>query len=201
MSTSISSPLGACLALLAAWGLIGVAGLLRPRSVGFAGRWLFLLGALCSLALAVVAARSVVLPAEQLQLLIGLPGLPFHMRLDPLASVFLALLGAASAGISVFAAGYFRRGEGTLPGLLCLEYHVFLASMGLVILADDAYAFMVAWETMALASYFLVVNCQLPPCMTPKLSRMPMAPTWAINRYRKPARRISARRCWVTTRK
>ena len=158
MSSSISSPLGACLALLAAWGLIGLAGLLRPRSVAFAGRWLFLLGALCSLALAVVAARSVVLPAEQVQLLIGLPGLPFHMRLDSLASVFLALLGAASAGISLFAAGYFRRGEGTLPGLLCLEYHVFLASMGLVILADDAYAFMVAWETMALASYFLVVT-------------------------------------------
>ncbi|HVN42829.1 MAG TPA: hydrogenase 4 subunit B, partial [Steroidobacteraceae bacterium] len=29
-------------------------------------------------------------------------------------------------------------------------------SMGFVLLADDAYAFMVAWETMALSSYFLV---------------------------------------------
>jgi formate hydrogenlyase subunit 3/multisubunit Na+/H+ antiporter MnhD subunit len=29
--------------------------------------------------------------------------------------------------------------------------------MGLVLLADDAYAFMVAWETMALTSYFLVI--------------------------------------------
>ena len=56
------------------------------------------------------------------------------------------LLGAASAGISLFAAGYFRSGEGTPPGLLCLQYHVFLASMGFVLLADDAYAFMVAWE-------------------------------------------------------
>src|SRR6185369_351992 len=42
------------------------------------------------------------------------------------------------------------------PGLLCLQYHLFLASMGFVLLADDAYAFMVAWETMALSSYFLV---------------------------------------------
>ena len=70
----------------------------------------------------------------------------------------MALLGAASAGISVFAAGYFRKGEGALPGLLCLQYHVFLASMGFVLLADDAYAFMVAWETMALSSYFLVTT-------------------------------------------
>ena len=40
----------------------------------------------------------------------------------------------------------------------CLQYHVFLAAMGGVLLADDAYAFMVAWETMALASYFLVTT-------------------------------------------
>ena len=56
----------------------------------------------------------------------------------------------------MFAAGYFRKGEGTAPGVLCLQYHLFLASMGFVLLADDAYAFMVAWETMALSSYFLV---------------------------------------------
>jgi formate hydrogenlyase subunit 3/multisubunit Na+/H+ antiporter MnhD subunit len=80
------------------------------------------------------------------------------VRRDALTSVFLFLLGAASAGISIFAAGYFRRGQGTAPGLLCLQYHLFLASMGFVLLADDAYAFMVAWETMALSSYFLVTT-------------------------------------------
>ncbi len=89
---------------------------------------------------------------------IGLPDLPFHLRRDALSGVFLILLGAASAGISLFAGGYFRQGEGTAPGLLCLQYHIFLASMGLVLLADDAYAFMVAWETMALSSYFLVTT-------------------------------------------
>ena len=64
----------------------------------------------------------------------------------------------AGAGISIFAAGYFRSGEGTPPALLCLQYHLFLASMAMVILADDAYLFMVAWETMALSSYFLVTS-------------------------------------------
>ncbi|MGB6870234.1 MAG: hydrogenase 4 subunit B, partial [Acidobacteriaceae bacterium] len=44
------------------------------------------------------------------------------------------------------------------PALLGLQYHVFLASMAVVILADDAYLFMVAWETMALSSYFLVTS-------------------------------------------
>jgi len=89
---------------------------------------------------------------------VGLPDLPMHLRRDALTSLFLFLLGAASAGISVFAAGYFRRGEGTAAGLMCLQYHLFLASMGFVLLADDAYAFMVAWETMALSSYFLVTT-------------------------------------------
>jgi hydrogenase-4 component B len=58
--------------------------------------------------------------------------------------------------VSALAAGYFRKGEGTPPGLLAFEYHLFLASMALVVVADDAYAFMVMWETMALSSFFLV---------------------------------------------
>ena len=68
------------------------------------------------------------------------------------------LLGAAAAGISVFSAGYFRASEGASPRLLCLQYHVFLAAMALVLVADDAYLFMVAWETMALSSFFLVTT-------------------------------------------
>jgi formate hydrogenlyase subunit 3/multisubunit Na+/H+ antiporter MnhD subunit len=152
------SPLDACLTLLALWGLIGFAGLLRPTSLIFVGRTLFPLGALCAVALAVVGLSSLGAPTERAVLIVGLPDLPMHLRRDALSSLFLFLLGAASAGISVFAAGYFRRGHGTSAGLLCLQYHLFLASMGFVLLADDAYAFMVAWETMALSSYFLVTT-------------------------------------------
>lgn len=156
MPLDFASPLTACLALLAGWVVIGALGLLNPGSVAFAGRTLFPLGALCGLALAVVAAASLGTPTEQAVLPIGLPDLPFHVRRDALSSVFLVLLGGTATGVSLFAAGYFRKGQGTPPGLLCLQYHLFLASMGLVLLADDAYAFMVAWETMALSSYFLV---------------------------------------------
>ena len=158
MPSLIHSPLDACLTLLALWGLIGLAGLARPTSLIFVGRTLFPLGALCGVALAVVSLVSLDAPPERVVLVIGLPQLPMHLRRDALASLFLFLLGGASAGISVFAAGYFRRGHGTSAGLLCLQYHLFLASMGFLLLADDAYAFMVAWETMALSSYFLVTS-------------------------------------------
>jgi formate hydrogenlyase subunit 3/multisubunit Na+/H+ antiporter MnhD subunit len=119
---------------------------------------LFPVGAAVGVAIAATAAWSIATPAEQWVLPIGLPDLPVHLRRDALSSVFLFLLGAASAGISLFGGGYFRRGEGTLPGLLCLQYHLFLAAMGAVLLADDAYSFMVAWESMALTSYFLVTT-------------------------------------------
>jgi hydrogenase-4 component B len=152
------SPLRLCVGLLSLWGLIAFAGLLRPRSLEYAGRALFIAGAACGAALASVAVTSIDVPAESMVMAVGLPDLPMHLRLDGLSCFFLFLLGAASTGISVFGAGYFRRGEGTLPGVMCLEYHLFLASMGFVILADDAYAFMVAWETMALSSYFLVTT-------------------------------------------
>lgn len=131
---------------------------MRPASVAFAGRTLFPLGALCSAGLAYVAATSLTLPAEQIVLPIGLPDLPVHLRLDGLSSAFLFVLSAAATGISIFAAGYFRHGEGTPPGLLCLQYHLFLASMGFVMLANDAFSFMLTWETMALSSYFLVTT-------------------------------------------
>ena len=154
----VDSPLAASLALLAAWLAIGLAGLLRQKDVAFVGRILFPMGALVGAVLAIVALASLGEPAESVLLVIGLPDLPMHMRLDALSRVFLVLLGSASAGVSLFASGYFRKGEGTAPGLLGLQYHVFLASMGFVLLADDAYAFMVAWESMALASYFLVTS-------------------------------------------
>ena len=158
MSLGSLSPLLACISLAVAWGAIGVCGLLRPSSLGLVRRVLFPLGALVGVGLAVVAIASIGVPAERQVLPIGLPDLPMHLRRDALANVFLFLLGAASAGISIFGAGYFRAGQGTAPGLLCLQYHLFLASMAFVLLADDAYGFMVSWETMALSSYFLVTT-------------------------------------------
>ncbi|HVS75939.1 MAG TPA: hydrogenase 4 subunit B, partial [Steroidobacteraceae bacterium] len=158
-SSTLADPLAGCLVLMAAWLTVGLAGLASPRSVRYAGRVLFAVGALVGLALAAVAACSLVSGVTETRVLpIGLPDLPFHLRLDALSGVFLLLLGATAAGVSLFSAGYFRESDGMAPGLLCLQYHVFLASMGLVLLADDAYAFMVGWELMALSSYFLVTT-------------------------------------------
>lgn len=148
----------AALAVALGWLVVGLAGLVRPQSTFVVSRLMFPLGALGGVLLAIAGLASLAAPPVELVLPLGLPDLPMHLRLDSLSAFFLFLLGSAVAGISVFAAGYFRSGEGTSPGLLCLQYHVFLASMTLVLLANDAYAFMVSWESMALASYFLVIT-------------------------------------------
>jgi formate hydrogenlyase subunit 3/multisubunit Na+/H+ antiporter MnhD subunit len=145
-------------ALVCGWLVVGALGLVRPRSLFFISRVLYPVGALIGLALAVVALPSIAGPAQKLILPMGLPDLPFHLRVDALSSFFLLLLGLVTAGISVFSIGYFRSSSGTAPGLVCLEYHIFVAAMALVLVADDAYVFMVAWETMALSSFFLVTT-------------------------------------------
>ena len=146
------------LMLCAAWLAVGALGILALRRFGFVSHVLFPLGGLICLGVFLVALPAIFESPEIAVLPLGLPGLPFHLRLDPLAALFIAVIGSVGAGVSIFAAGYFRKGEGTPPGLLCLQYHIFLASMVLVILADDAYAFMVMWETMALSSFFLVTS-------------------------------------------
>ncbi|MBK7422973.1 MAG: hydrogenase 4 subunit B [Propionivibrio sp.] len=140
------------------WLLIGLIGVVFQHNFTLISRVLFPLGAAFGLVLAVLALNGIDGSPQVLVLPIGLPDLPFHLRLDALSSFFLFLLGATAAGISIYAAGYIRKGEGTAPGLQCLLYHLFLTSMAFVMLADDGYAFMVAWETMALSSFFLVTS-------------------------------------------
>ena len=141
-----------------AWLATGLLGLFAGRRTGFVAGLLFPLGAAIGIGVGLLGFASLGAPVQSAVLMIGLPDLPFHLRLDNLSAVFALLLGFAGAGISIYGAGYF--GKGDTPGLgpLCFEYHLFLASMLMVLLADDAYAFMVAWECMALSSFFLVTT-------------------------------------------
>ena len=149
-------PIDLILGVIVFWLILGLGGLALQKT-SFITRIVFPLCAIGSLVLS-AAALVGLNEIDTAVLPLGLPDLPFHLRLDALSAFFLLLLGASSIGISLFSAGYFRRMAERELGLLCLEYHIFLASMTLVFLADDAYMFMVAWEAMALSSYFLVTT-------------------------------------------
>jgi hydrogenase-4 component B len=150
--------LGLVIAAIAAWLAIGTLGFVRIHDYRLTSRALYPAGAGVGLVLAVVAFMALRMPPQSTVLPIGLPDLPFHLRLDSLSAFFLLLLGVTGTAISLYSAGYFRSGQGPQPGLICFQYHTFLAAMALVLIADDAYVFMVAWETMALASFFLVTT-------------------------------------------
>ncbi|HKR45937.1 MAG TPA: hydrogenase 4 subunit B [Paraburkholderia sp.] len=146
------------LLVVAAWLAVGALGLGVLHRTRLVAHGLFPLGALAGVLLGAAGVAGVFAEPSTMVLPVGLPGLPFHLRLDRLSGYFLFVLGVVSVGIGAFSAGYFRKGEGTAPGLICFEYHVCIASIALVLVADDAYAFMVAWETLTLSATFLVMT-------------------------------------------
>src|SRR5262245_1692046 len=96
-----------------------------------------LLGVACSQLLA--AAH----PAPTMALPIGLPWIGAHFRIDALSAFFLLVTNLGGAGASLFAIGYGK--HETAPGRVLPFYPAFLAGMNLVVLADDAFAFLLAW--------------------------------------------------------
>jgi formate hydrogenlyase subunit 3/multisubunit Na+/H+ antiporter MnhD subunit len=90
-----------------------------------------------------------------LRLPIGLPWIGANFRIDALAALFLVMINMGCAAASLFALGYGR--HETAPGRVLPFYPAFLAGMNLVVLASDAFTFLVSWEFMSLASWALVM--------------------------------------------
>ncbi|MDX2493589.1 MAG: hydrogenase 4 subunit B, partial [Desulfuromusa sp.] len=92
------------------------------------------------------------------ELPIGLPWLHCHLHLDPLSGFFLFLVSLISLIAAIYGPAYVREyQQGPQPLLpLTLFTGLFVAGMDLVMLADDSFSFMIAWELMSVSSYFLV---------------------------------------------
>ena len=88
-----------------------------------------------------------------------LPGTMLHLRIDSLSAFFLVLIFIMAATGSVYGEGYWPQREHPDNGRkLRLLYGLLIAAMAMVTLANDAIAFLVAWEIMALTSYFLIAT-------------------------------------------
>ena len=88
----------------------------------------------------------------------GLPDLPFHLRLDPLSGFFLCVIGLLAFFVSIYSLGYVKGFPANRSVVrFVIFYSLFITGMFLVVLADDAFFFLVAWELMAASSYFLVM--------------------------------------------
>jgi formate hydrogenlyase subunit 3/multisubunit Na+/H+ antiporter MnhD subunit len=107
------------------------------------------------LAVALTALAGAGNTASSLRLPVGLPWIGAHFRIDALAAFFLVVTNLGGGGASLFAIGYGVHEKA--PGRVLPFYAAFLAGMNLVVLADDAFTFLFAWEFMSLSSWALVM--------------------------------------------
>lgn len=86
---------------------------------------------------------------------LGLPWIGAHFRLDALSTFFLAVVNFGGAMASLYGLGYGR--HESAPHRVLPFFPAFLAAMNLVVMADDAFTFLLSWEFMSLASWALVM--------------------------------------------
>jgi len=143
-----------CVAALLAVGVLSVAlagrsGLHRATyGASLAATGTAFLTAGAYLAVDGTAASLVTLP-------LGLPWLGAHFRLDGLAAFFLVVVNLGGAAASLYGLGHGSHEQA--PHRVLPFFPVFLAAMNLVLLADDAFTFLLSWELMSLASWALVM--------------------------------------------
>jgi len=93
--------------------------------------------------------------ADSVALPLGLPWIGARFRMDALSAFFVVVVDLGAAAASLFAMGYGAHERAPLRVLPF--YPAFLAGMNLVVLADDAFSFLLAWEFMSLSSWALVM--------------------------------------------
>jgi formate hydrogenlyase subunit 3/multisubunit Na+/H+ antiporter MnhD subunit len=86
---------------------------------------------------------------------LGLPWIGARFRLDALSAFFLVLVNLGALAASVYGLGYGR--HEAEPARVLPFYPAFLAGMNLVVVSNDAFSFLVAWEFMSLSSWALVM--------------------------------------------
>jgi len=86
---------------------------------------------------------------------LGLPWIGAQFRLDALSAFFLVVVNLGGAVASLYGLGYGL--HESAPQRVLPFFPAFLAGMNLVVLANDAFSFLLSWEFMSLASWALVM--------------------------------------------
>jgi len=139
---------------------VGVMAVVFTRSP-FAMRGVYLACLLLSALMLGVALNRLVggaVPAPVLVLPLGLPWLGAHFQIDMLAALFLVVVNLGGASASLYGLGYGQHEEA--PARVLPFFPAFLAAMNLVVLAADAFSFLLSWEVMSLTSWALVMSHQ-----------------------------------------
>jgi formate hydrogenlyase subunit 3/multisubunit Na+/H+ antiporter MnhD subunit len=142
-----------CVAALLAAALLGIA--IGRAKLGSAAIYAACLAA--SLVAMIVALAHLIGGADPVtvSLPLGLPGIGAQFRVDALSAFFLTVVNLGGAVASFYAIGYGQHEHAPLR--VVPFYPAYLAGMNLVVLSDDAFSFLLAWEFMSLSSWALVM--------------------------------------------
>ncbi|MBP1776795.1 MAG: ehrA, partial [candidate division NC10 bacterium] len=117
-------------------------------------------GAVAGCALALVPSLEALLGqrVDSLRLPWSIPGGNLSVALDPLSGFFLLPTLVLAAAAAIYGQEYLRASAPPeRAGGAWLWYNLLVASMALTLAAQNGVLFLLAWETMALTSFFLVV--------------------------------------------
>lgn len=147
--------------LIAALGLyaLGTLALIWPKGLELAAHY-------TAMGLAAAASLLVLAVACQFLSLAGW-GMPIYndtiwqlgrysLAVDSWSAAFLLIIGLSGAAVSIYGIGYGRGYLGSRIRQLAGLWNLFIGSMVMVVLAGDAFTFILAWEVMALVSFLLV---------------------------------------------
>jgi hydrogenase-4 component B len=125
------------------------------RVVTLIGAVIGCIGGLTAAASTIVTGHPVV--AELPHLVASAGGVA--IGLDRLGALFLALVSSTGLLAAIYGASYTAEYDGRRPlGVFGLMFNGFLLGMSLVTCAANVFTFLLAWELMAVTSYFLVMT-------------------------------------------
>jgi hydrogenase-4 component B len=138
------------------YGVGAIAALLLSRQPRAARITAGTSGALGSLVALSAAAQAALRAPATLALETGLPFGPLTLRLDGLSTVMVAAIALIALASSVYSIAYLGQYSQRNLGGLGFFFNLFISLMLLVVVVANAFYFLLVWEMMTLASYFLV---------------------------------------------
>lgn len=150
------------LALLATSVLLYVAGGLGSLVLWRSEAWAIRVGSVTAAVAGLLAALAVApaLTTGQPHLFSAAGPFPFaafSIRVDALAALMVFVISLVTIAASLFSLSYLNGYMGRGAAIIGFFMNLFIASMVMVTIVDNAFYFLLFWEMMTITSYFLVI--------------------------------------------
>ena len=139
------------------FGLGGLASLLLNRNSRSARLVSGISGMLGSVIGLIASVAAVLTKSSEMRTPVPLPFGDFVLQIDGLSALMIGLIAVIGFATSLYSISYLEKYSSRSLGLLGFFTNIFIATMLLVVTVANGFYFMMFWEMMTLASYFLII--------------------------------------------